>query len=70
MLPDPTAFETPLLATTMSVALDESGTACAVRQEGLGGVPGKSGADVLDDAWATAEGRVRELRAVLNEAVA
>lgn len=67
VLPDPTAFETPLLSTTLNIALDEAGTACAVRQEGLGGVTGKSGDDVLSEAWTVAEERVRALRSILNE---
>lgn len=68
MLPDPTAFETPLLSTTISIALDQGGQACAVRQEGLGGVTGTSGDDVLSDAWTAAEERVRALRSILDEA--
>lgn len=67
VLSDPTAFEEPLLPTTISVALDAEGRAAAVRQEGLGGVAGKSGAAVLDDAWTAAEARVAELRQILDE---
>lgn len=66
MLPDPSAFELPLLSTTISIALDEAGTACAVRQEGLGGVTGQSGDDVLSEAWLAAEARVRNLRTILE----
>lgn len=67
LLPDPTAFEQPLLPTTITIALDEEGRAATVRQEGLGGVVGKSGSELLDEAWAAAEGRVKELRQILEE---
>lgn len=67
VLPDPSAFELPLLSTTINIALDEAGNACAVRQEGLGGVTGQSGDDVLSEAWSAAEARVRTLRTVLAQ---
>ncbi|WVQ95737.1 hypothetical protein IAU59_002836 [Kwoniella sp. CBS 9459] len=69
LLPDPTAYETPLLPTIITIALDseEEGVTCLVRQEGLGGTLGKSGERVLGEAWSAAEGRVRELRAALDE---
>ncbi|KAI9633658.1 ribosomal protein S5 domain 2-type protein [Dioszegia hungarica] len=67
LLPDPSSFETPLLPTTITIALDEEGTACLVRQEGLGGVVGKTGKEVLGDAWGAAEDRCRALREVLKE---
>ncbi|WVR08433.1 hypothetical protein IAU60_005488 [Kwoniella sp. DSM 27419] len=66
LLSDPTAYETPLLPTTITIALDEDNVASLIRQEGLGGVVGKSGERVLGEAWILAEERVRELRAVLN----
>lgn len=66
LLPDPTAFEQPLLNTTISLAFDQEGNTCSLRQEGLGGVDGKSGSDVLGDAWTAAEKRVAELREVLE----
>ncbi|OCF34454.1 exosome complex component RRP43 [Kwoniella heveanensis BCC8398] len=71
LLPDPTAYETPLLPTTITVALDSEdvGVTCLIRQEGLGGTVGKSGERVLGEAWNAAEARVRELRAVLDESV-
>jgi exosome complex RNA-binding protein Rrp42 (RNase PH superfamily) len=67
ILPDPTAFETPLLPTIITIALDESGKANLVRQEGLGGIKGISGEKVVASVWDMAETRVRELRRVLNE---
>ncbi|BEI85830.1 hypothetical protein CcaverHIS002_0601170 [Cutaneotrichosporon cavernicola] len=67
VLPDPSAFELPLHSTTITIALDEAGNACTVRQEGLGGVIGQSGDDVLSEAWAAAEARVRTLRTVLEQ---
>ncbi|WVF68114.1 hypothetical protein IAT40_002877 [Kwoniella sp. CBS 6097] len=71
LLPDPTAYETPLLPTGITIALDsdKEGVTCLVRQEGLGGTVGKSGERVLGEAWSAAEGRVKELRAVLDESV-
>jgi exosome complex component RRP43 len=68
LLPDPTSFETPLLATTLTIALDEDDTAVLVRQLGAGGVIGKEGEEVLDEAWDAALTRVRALRQVLEEA--
>ncbi|CAK9781848.1 ribosomal protein S5 domain 2-like protein [Cutaneotrichosporon oleaginosum] len=67
VLPDPTAFELPLLSTNICIALDEQLRACAVRQEGLGGVTGRSGDDVLSEAWTAAEERVRALRNILEQ---
>jgi exosome complex component RRP43 len=67
LLPDPSSFETPLLSTTITIALDEEGTACLVRQEGLGGVVGRTGKEVLGEAWGAAEERCRALREVLKE---
>ena len=49
------------------IALDEEGRAATVRQEGLGGVVGKSGSELLDEAWSAAEVRIRELRQILDE---
>jgi exosome complex component RRP43 len=66
-LPDPTALETPLLPTTVVIALDEKDKACLVRQDGMGGLKGKGGEDILGEAWKAAEGRVRELRSILDE---
>ncbi|TXT13061.1 hypothetical protein VHUM_01462 [Vanrija humicola] len=66
LLPDPTAFESDLLPTTITIALDERGRGCGVRHEGLGGTSGRSGASVLDEAWEAAAAHVGELRAVLD----
>jgi exosome complex component RRP43 len=66
-LPDPTALETPLLPTTVVIALDEKDKACLVRQDGMGGLKGKDGQDIIGEAWKAAEGRVRELRSILEE---
>ncbi|WVW81134.1 hypothetical protein I302_103125 [Kwoniella bestiolae CBS 10118] len=66
LLPDPTSYETPLLPTTLIIALDESNHACLIRQEGLGGIKGKSGERVLGEAWSMAEERVRVLRGILE----
>jgi exosome complex component RRP43 len=65
LLPDPSSFETPLLPTTITVALDEEGTVCLVRQQGLGGVVGRAGQEVIGDAWRAAEVRCRALREIL-----
>lgn len=67
LLPDPTAFEQPLLPTTITIALDENNRAATVRQEGLGGVVGKSGSELLDEAWSAAEGHIQELRQILEQ---
>jgi exosome complex component RRP43 len=67
LLPDPTAFEIPLVPTTITIALDEKGQGCMIRHEGLGGISGKSGAGVLSEAWGLAERRVRELREILED---
>ncbi|WWC92051.1 uncharacterized protein L201_007005 [Kwoniella dendrophila CBS 6074] len=67
LLPDPTSYETPLLPTTISIALDEDNEACLIRQEGLGGIQGKSGERVLGEAWNLAEERITELREILEE---
>lgn len=66
-LPDPTALETPLLPTTVVIALDEKNKACLVRQDGMGGMKGHRGEKVIGEAWSAAESRVRELRIILNE---
>lgn len=66
-LPDPTALETPLLPTTVVIALDEKNKACLVRQDGMGGMKGHKGEQVIGEAWGAAESRVRELRSILNE---
>lgn len=67
LLPDPTAFETPLLPTTITIALDERNQAALVRQEGLGGVVGTSAPALLERAWTQAEERIRLLRDILQE---
>lgn len=67
MLPDPTAFESPLLMTNITIALDEQNHAALVRQEGLGGVIGTSSQALLDQAWAQAEQRIQKLRQILND---
>ncbi|WRT70494.1 uncharacterized protein IL334_007492 [Kwoniella shivajii] len=67
VLPDPTSYESPLLPTSITIALDEENEACLVRQEGLGGVVGKSGERVLGEAWTIAEERSKELRRILEE---
>lgn len=67
-LPDPTALETPLLPTTIVIALDEDGRACVIRQEGMGGQKGKNAETLLSQAWVEAEKRCKELRRVLDEA--
>jgi exosome complex component RRP43 len=41
-----------------------------VREEGLGGVVGKTGEAVISEAWDLAEERVKELRAILEESTA
>ncbi|WVQ63059.1 uncharacterized protein L199_001210 [Kwoniella botswanensis] len=66
LLPDPTSYETPLLPTTLTIALDEHNQACLIRQEGLGGTKGKSGERVLGEGWSMAEERVRVLRGILE----
>lgn len=33
----------------------------------MGGLKGRSGEDILGEAWKAAEGRVRELRGILDE---
>jgi exosome complex RNA-binding protein Rrp42 (RNase PH superfamily) len=66
-LPDPTALETPLLPTTVVIALDEKNKACLVRQDGMGGMKGCKGEQVIGEAWVAAEKRVRELRSILDE---
>ncbi len=55
LLPDPTSFETPLLPTTITIALDEDDRGCLVRHEGLGGITGLSGQAVIGEAWGLAE---------------
>ncbi|OWZ69111.1 exosome complex component RRP43 [Cryptococcus neoformans Tu401-1] len=72
LLADPTSFETPLLPTTLTIALDQDGQAALVRQEGLGGLRkrGKSGEEVVDEAWGLSERRVEVLRRALDEAEA
>lgn len=50
----------------MTIALDERGHGCGVRHEGLGGISGRSGAAVLDEAWDAAAAHVGELRAILD----
>lgn len=67
VLPDPTAFEAPLLPTTVTIALDEAGQARLVRQEGLGGVTGLRGDQVISQVWGEAEKRVKVLRQILDE---
>lgn len=67
LLPDPSSFETPLLPTTITIALDEDEKACLIRQEGLGGVVGKAGQEVISDAWEAAVVRCRTLREILKE---
>ncbi|WWC65487.1 uncharacterized protein I303_108105 [Kwoniella dejecticola CBS 10117] len=67
LLPDPSSYESPLLPTTISIALDEDNNACLIRQEGLGGTQGKTGERVLGEAWTIAEGRIKELREILEE---
>ncbi|KAK8850343.1 hypothetical protein IAR55_004261 [Kwoniella newhampshirensis] len=67
LLPDPTSFETRLLPTTLTIALDESDHACLIRQEGLGGVLGASGERVIGEAWGMAEERAKELRELLED---
>lgn len=67
LLPDPTSFEAPLLLTNMVIALDEMDQACMLRHEGLGGVAGVSGQQVIGQAWELARARVRELRRLLDE---
>jgi exosome complex RNA-binding protein Rrp42 (RNase PH superfamily) len=66
-LPDPTALETPLLPTTVVIALDEKDKACLVRQDGMGGLKEKGGEDILGEAWKAAAKRARELRSILDE---
>lgn len=68
-LPDPTALETPLLPTSVIIALDEEGRACLLRLEGMGGLKekGVNGEEMLGKAWMAAEGRCRELRRVLDD---
>ncbi|WVO17612.1 hypothetical protein L204_105309 [Cryptococcus depauperatus] len=72
LLTDPTSFETPLLDTTICIALDESCRAALIRHEGLGGLSksklgGEMNAnEVLDEVWELAEMRCRELRRLLS----
>ena len=68
LLPDPTSFETPLLPTTLTIALDEEDNAVLVRQLGAGGVIGQGDEAVLDEAWGMARERMRVLRGVLEDA--
>jgi len=65
LLPDPTSFETPLLPTILTIALDENDRGCLVRHEGLGGIAGMSGEQVIGEAWGMAEERIRELLKLL-----
>ncbi|ORY35877.1 ribosomal protein S5 domain 2-type protein [Naematelia encephala] len=67
LLPDPTAFERPLIQITMTVALDEEGFASLVRHEGLGGIEGVSGERLVGEAWGIAEERVKVLRTIMSE---
>lgn len=61
-----------MLPTTLTIALDQDGQAALVRQEGLGGLRkrGKSGEEVVDEAWGLSERRVEVLRRALDEAEA
>ncbi|CAD6579550.1 MAG: hypothetical protein TREMPRED_002516 [Tremellales sp. Tagirdzhanova-0007] len=65
LLPDPTSFETPLLPTKLTIALDENGRGCLLRHEGLGGIVGMSGDKVMTIAWEMAEERIREMRTLM-----
>ena len=49
--------------------MDETGHARMVRQEGLGGVTGLRGDQVISQVWGEAEQRVKVLRQILNESV-
>jgi exosome complex component RRP43 len=69
-LPDPTALETPLLPTTLVIALDEKNKACLVRHEGKGGMKRQTGEAVIDQAWGAAEERIKEIRGILDESTA
>jgi exosome complex component RRP43 len=51
----------------MTIALDERGHGSLVRHEGLGGIEGKSGQQIVGEAWRMAEDRVKVLRKLLNE---
>lgn len=79
LLPDPTAFETPLIDTTITIALDsEDGSSSSakgkapkirlVRQNGLGGLGGKQGMTgmaLLGQCIGVAKERVKAMSEVL-----
>lgn len=60
LLPDPTALETDQLETTMSIAVDETGTVALVRQLGI------AKPEVLLSCWEKAEARIGVLRRLLD----
>jgi exosome complex RNA-binding protein Rrp42 (RNase PH superfamily) len=60
LLPDPTALETDQLETTMSIAVDETGTVALVRQLGI------AKPEVLMSCWEKAEARIGVLRRLLD----
>jgi hypothetical protein len=78
LLPDPTAFETPLLDTTITIALDSEDASTAtqasepkirlVRQNGLGGLGGKQGMTgmaLIGQCLGVAKARVKAMSEVL-----
>ena len=79
LLPDPTAFETPLIDTTITIALDSENTSSSstqgkstkirlVRQNGLGGLGGKqsmTGIALLGHCIGVAKERVKAMSGVL-----
>jgi exosome complex component RRP43 len=78
LLPDPTAFETPLLDTTITIALDSEDAGSStqasgpkirlVRQNGLGGLGGKqstTGMALLGNCLGVAKARVKAMSEVL-----
>jgi exosome complex component RRP43 len=82
LLPDPTAFETPLIDTTITIALDSEDASSPsaqgkapkirlVRQNGLGGLGGKqstTGMALLGQCIGVAKERVKAMSEVLYSA--
>jgi exosome complex component RRP43 len=79
LLPDPSAFESPLCPSTITIALDTTDPSRPstkptepkirlIRQTGLGGYAGKTGFEVLGECIGESKNRIKELGKVLYNA--
>ncbi|KZV92881.1 hypothetical protein EXIGLDRAFT_646790 [Exidia glandulosa HHB12029] len=66
LLVDPSSFEEPLIESTMTIAVDESGDVCSLQQEGMLRIGDKTTESIMQECFLAAKKRRKELEPFID----